>query len=371
MMRLMMVLGAAVIISAAYLHAQTGGRLVVGDESSKYFARTEDGGNPAAGNAVLFAGETGGHSFGLVVKGHGRELLSSPVIEIRGVEGKKVVRRITLAEYFGRTDAGWKKADDGSSRGEGLVKDRFAFSEGGVNYIFGRTIASAPDASAPGGKRLTVAFSLTADKETSVQMRLLSSVSGYLAVEGSGCRIGDGTAEKDSKAFLLLFLREGKITAGPVPGAGEVRHVTFESETTGLVPGHPADMIAFTLAGTTVGSGEYALQQAENYFAVQSSGAASPQMVAVTSVDKPSTAAGDTVTYTIVYCNIGTAPAAGVSIDNPIPAGTHYLENSAFGDGGEVVVNRADDSVRSLGWKFALPIVPGERKAVQFRVKVL
>jgi uncharacterized repeat protein (TIGR01451 family) len=241
-----------------------------------------------------------------------------------------------------------------------------------VKYTLGRTIEIVSDNGAPRGKQLMVSFTLGADRETSVSVRLLGLANGVVDAEGTECRIGSAANSKESKAYLMLALASaGSIVPGPKPKIGELQSVVFESADARLTPDRQAEMLSLKIAGTTVGSSDYALQQALNYFVTQKHKSVAPQLVAVTSVNKPSTVAGDTVTYTIVYCNIGTAPAADVAIENPIPAGTHYLDNSAMGEGGEIVVNRADDSVRSIGWKFPAPITPGERKSVQFRVKVL
>jgi uncharacterized repeat protein (TIGR01451 family) len=375
MIRNISALCAFTLVLTAMSMAQTDGRLVIGDESSQYFAQVENSGAVSEPLTSLFAGYAGAgdaRPFGFLLKGRGKELLSQPLIEIRETAGKKVIRKITVGEYFGKSDAGWKRVDEQSSRADGLVRDVFSFTVSGVKYTFGRTIEVTAENGAPRGKIIRVSFTLGADRESSVSVRFLGTAGGMVEVEGSGCRVGNAASAKESKAYLMLRLvSAGTMTPGPKPKTGELQAVTIETEATMLQPGRQTEVLGFTMTGTTVGSSDYALQQAQNYFLMQKNKSVAPQLVAVTSVDKPSTVAGDTVVYTIVYCNIGTSPAADLSIDNPIPAGTHYLENSASGDGGDVIVNRTDDSVKSIGWKFPSPITPGERKAVQFRVKVL
>jgi uncharacterized repeat protein (TIGR01451 family) len=376
-MRNIIVLCACTLIFGMISAAQTDGRLVVGDESSHYFAQVENTGTTPAALTALFAGRLRsdpgeGKQFGFIIKGRGKDLLSTPLLEIRESASKKTIRKITLGEYFGKGDAGWKRVEEQSSHIDGSVKDAFTFTASGVKYTFGRTVEVVTDSGAPRGKQIRVSFMLGSNQETSVIVRFLGSANGVVAAAGNSCRVGNAATEKESKAYLMLTLASaGTIAAGPISKNGESQAVTIESEETKLQANRQTEVLAFTFTGTTVGSSEYARQQAENYFSMQKNKNVAPQLVAVTSVNKPSTAAGDTVTYTIVYCNIGTAPAADVAIDNPIPAGTHYLENSATGEGGEVVVNRTADSVKSIGWKFPAPIAPGERKSVHFRVKVL
>ena len=85
---------------------------------------------------------------------------------------------------------------------------------------------------------------------------------------------------------------------------------------------------------------------------------------------------GDTITYTIIYHNIGTSPAQDVVISNPIPALTTYVDNSAAGDKAEVTIDRKkvappqQGEVTGVNWKVTKRINPGEEGTVFFKAVV-
>ena len=60
-------------------------------------------------------------------------------------------------------------------------------------------------------------------------------------------------------------------------------------------------------------------------------GAQTPRMVATQSATP-----GDVVEYVLTYANEGDEAAKGAVIDDPIPAGTTYIANSAAGEGAQV-----------------------------------
>ena len=55
----------------------------------------------------------------------------------------------------------------------------------------------------------------------------------------------------------------------------------------------------------------------------------SPNLTLTKSADKTEVQPGDTITYTIIYKNDGTADAINVVITDPIPSGTVYVDKSA------------------------------------------
>jgi uncharacterized repeat protein (TIGR01451 family) len=51
---------------------------------------------------------------------------------------------------------------------------------------------------------------------------------------------------------------------------------------------------------------------------------------------------GDVVYYTIQYSNSGDEPATNVEIDNPLPEGTSYVSDSAWGEGSRILFSIDD-----------------------------
>lgn len=56
------------------------------------------------------------------------------------------------------------------------------------------------------------------------------------------------------------------------------------------------------------------------------------------------TVPGDVLMYTITYRNGGDEAARNVQLDNPIPDNTRYLDNSAWGDGSDILFSITGDS---------------------------
>lgn len=53
-------------------------------------------------------------------------------------------------------------------------------------------------------------------------------------------------------------------------------------------------------------------------------------------VPAQTSAPGDTLIYTLTYKNVGTDKAVDVKLDNPLPAGTRYVADSATGAGAKI-----------------------------------
>ena len=111
-------------------------------------------------------------------------------------------------------------------------------------------------------------------------------------------------------------------------------------------------------------------------------------------VDANSVVPGDELQYTVRFTNEGTLPvdAGTIVITDAIPAHTEYLEGTAFGagtdvqysidgesfghpddlslikEGAEVIASAKD--YRSIRWKFAPALEPGETGHVSFNVRL-
>ena len=97
-------------------------------------------------------------------------------------------------------------------------------------------------------------------------------------------------------------------------------------------------------------------------------------MISVTTVNTTSAKPGDTLTYTIYSHNIGTAGAADIVINNPVPSGSSFVEGSATGQGTAITVSRGPASGQKQGkasaitWKYKSAFQPGDSRSVSFKV---
>lgn len=105
-------------------------------------------------------------------------------------------------------------------------------------------------------------------------------------------------------------------------------------------------------------------------------------------------APGTEVIYTSTFRNVGTKPAGGIVINNPVPANTTLVGGSAFGDNADITfsadggktfapadkvkVRGADGRERAAGlteftnirWTYRGELAPGKQSGVGFRVTV-
>jgi uncharacterized repeat protein (TIGR01451 family) len=133
-------------------------------------------------------------------------------------------------------------------------------------------------------------------------------------------------------------------------------------------------LFSFTITGTSVEFAEHTTKQIENIASYLTSKKAAPNMVSITTVNKTSVSPGDTLIYTIYSHNIGTAPAADIVINNPMPEGSTYIEGTAAGTGTTVSVSREPSNgtqagrAKSISWNYNNPFLPGEERSVSFQV---
>ncbi len=116
-------------------------------------------------------------------------------------------------------------------------------------------------------------------------------------------------------------------------------------------------------------------------FAIQGEGLPTPPPVLtlVESVDLTVAAPGDTLTYTVVYSNVGAGLATSVVVDQSIPDNSTYVENSASGVG--MTISYSHDNAGSYDTSQAAPVtdikfqkegtlVAGGNGTITFRVVV-
>jgi uncharacterized repeat protein (TIGR01451 family) len=95
-----------------------------------------------------------------------------------------------------------------------------------------------------------------------------------------------------------------------------------------------------------------------------------PHILVVSATDRQTSQPGDTVTYVVVCANIGSSGASKVSLSNPIPEGTRYLDGTATSGGSVVTFERSTTGVRNIAWTFSNPVEAGGERLVSFKVLI-
>jgi uncharacterized repeat protein (TIGR01451 family) len=322
-----------------------------------------------AGRSTPVSGKTGG-MYGIHPAGKGASVLSRGFIELRDAASGTLIRTISASDLFGSGSDGWKQLAD--EPGSGVkYSSVYSFVAQGQQYNFYRLLEAAKDEHLPAGRAVTASFAVRSPKSCQMTMRMALECDGAFSAEGNSCAIGDSPVDQKCTAQMVINAASGTITPATGQKKGEPARFSILSAPVSCTAGSRTPLLSLTIAGTTVGRTEFARKQARDIMAWFNNRVARPDLAAITEMDRQSTNPGDTVTCTVVYHNIGTAPGAEIAISNPVPAGTRYVENTAGGDNGSVTLKKtAQNVVTAVEWKFADPILPGEDRAVQFKVIV-
>ena len=331
-------------------------------EGSRIYIVAGEANPPSDKNAMMY---------GMRPVGDGRKIQSQPLLELRTIADNRVVKTITVAEFFGKESGEWKRVPDESSGREGKQTSAHAFTAFGQHFRFFQTTQVVQDEHLPLGRAISIAFAMSCEQPVELSARFMGECDGSFSSEGSDCILGNAPDAQGSGELLVIKMDGGSVKSEGKPKKGEPTRFTMESPSVKLVPGKQTVVMSLLVAGTSVGEQGQAQKQSEHiakYFTDQES---IPDVIALTRVNRQNTNPGDTVLYTIVYHNIGTAPAKDITINNPIPSGTRFIENTAEGEGGTVGFTRSDQNVvSSIEWKFETQIMPGESRSARFSVVV-
>jgi uncharacterized repeat protein (TIGR01451 family) len=323
-----------------------------------------------AGKNTPFSG-TGASFYGIRPAGKGTTVLSRAFIELRDAAGNRLVRTISAADLFGSGSDGWKQLADEAGNNPEKMTSVYSFVAQGEQFNFYRTLELVRDEHLPGGRGIAEGFAVRSEKNSELTMRISLECDGAFTVDGNSCAIGDSPVDQKCRAQMVLNAGSATITRAGAQKNGEPSRFTIQSGAVTCSAGSRTQLLSLTLAATTVGRPDYARKQARDIMAWFNNRVARPDLAAISEMDRTATNPGDTVTCTIVYHNIGTAPGADIAISNPVPPGTMYVENTAGGKGGAVTLKHSEQNiVTAVEWKFDEPILPGEDRSVQFKVVV-
>jgi uncharacterized repeat protein (TIGR01451 family) len=287
---------------------------------------------------------------------------TTTIVEILG-PSNSVIKAMSLNELLGNGTRGAI-----TSRGSSVLSGRRIETiydvpaQGGTIQLVLRAIVTGDDDGAGAGQQLVVSFSLKSPTSLTAGLRLSLPVAGTPEQTEHGFAI----TPKGGGAALAASIFPFTATASVQKNRLVLTSPVASTSSSGDVPQLWFVMSAFSGTGAKAEAGTW----------LRSSAPApdDPRVVIVSSVDKKVTQPRDTVTYTLIVANIGTGTANDISLNNPIPKGTRYLEQTATANGLTVSFARAGGSpkgeVSSITWKTPQPVVAGEERIVSFKVIV-
>jgi uncharacterized repeat protein (TIGR01451 family) len=188
----------------------------------------------------------------------------------------------------------------------------------------------------------------------------------------------NSNVENGKAAYPLVMLvgnagTTASTESAPQKTAGKLVKLTSATVSS---TGEEVSLLSFRTHATTVKNFEKSISQAMNVESVVSTKKEKTELSLLNSASKATPFPGDTITYTITYHNIGNAAAQDITISNPIPVNTSYVEKSAAGDGAEITEERKKlpppqiGEVLSVSWKIKKQVRPGEEGTVSLKAVI-
>lgn len=190
---------------------------------------------------------------------------------------------------------------------------------------------------------------------------------------------GDGSLSSVGTKGITVAKTEKNSAVGPnilLTAEGDTKASVESSAKGGIATLSGGQEIQFSITGSTVADVQKSFAQVGNIEKMLSTKEEKTELAVFNEADKSNPLPGDTVTFTIVYHNIGTAPARDIAISNPIPERMKYVENSAQGDDTQIAISRKDATapqqgeVESITWTIKKLISPGEMGKVSMKAIV-
>lgn len=312
--------------------------------------------------------------FGVLFREPQKNFSKVIVAELFDAATNKSLRKISLEEFLGKESQTWKVSEQSSDTGSIMT---FRFTAAGKDFILIRSVNAVISRDIPTGKMMQERWSIECSAETNVRLVFYGRLEGTITHSGSTLQV---TPNEPGLYFnpAMLITYNGQTSLSVKKSAKKEVPSTFTvtANNIKLIPGQPSEALSIAVYGTSTVFKKYIAQQSKIIQDYVQTHRLAPELAAVTVTDKKSASPGDTIAYTIMYHNIGTAPAADIVITNPIPANMLYVENSASGEGSEITVERENATlpkigvVKSVTWNFKEPIFPGEERSVSYKVIV-
>jgi len=356
------------ILSGTHLQAQTA-QLKLGDYSlTAEVSPKKEAGSLSFLRVGFLKSVQGAKGFGLWYA-QNDNAMSDVVLEIADAGTKNVIRNITASDL-----AGISKTES-TSKGAHVVAT-YQFGTGADMVELQISGESVNDESAPLGKKLLVTYKVRLAKTSQVNAVLKIKTDGNAQKIGtvgiSSTRIENG--QPTYPAIILTSLNPVNIDVSP--RSGEIQQISVQAENIAGKEKTWATLFSFEAVGTTVKDANKSSDQANRIANRIELKEAKPELAIFNTAFPSSTVPGDTVTYTISYCNIGNALAQDAEITNPVPDGVDLVENSVQTKDAVVTIERKPAIAPEVGapslvrWKITRKILPGEEGKLTMKVVV-
>lgn len=316
--------------------------------------------------------------FGILFSEDAKNLGRTTLMEIFDAQTNKSIKKISLDEYYGKESANWKLITAESKATAKKITSAFDVKGTDRSFKLIREVEVKDDNNLPTGKGVSINFYIRSTTAGILKAIFYGKAEGVIKTDSSTIIIGSAEPEVKINPMLVVGASpKAQVQYDPNQKKDKLQLFTIIGDTVSVVAQKQTLLFSLNVSGTTVGFKEHIEKQAVNlgkYFRTLKS---VPDFAAVTLSDKQSTKPGDTVTYTIIYHNIGSGAGKDIAVNNQIPRGTVYIEESAEGVGSDITFARGPARgnipgiVSNIQWKFKDLIRPGEERSVKYKVRVL
>lgn len=314
--------------------------------------------------------------FGIFYRDNAKSLAAVTVLELIEASTGKILKKVSLDEYFGKENASWKNVPAESKNNGTVVTNVFQIQTKEFSAKLIRTVEIVNEPLLPAGKTVVLSFALESATARTIKVKFFGRAEGEFTVLKSGYSIMNPLAETSSRPSVAVFVRPQALVQTEASKAGKPQAFSVATGDVAMEAGVRTTVLSMTVSGTNVRYDKYSRNQAEHMVTFLAARKPMPGMVQYITEDRQRPLPGDTLTYTIHAVNIGTAGALEAVINNAIPTGVAYVEGSATGSGTEIAFSRgqaappAIPAVTAITWKFNSEIKGGEERWVQYKVVV-
>lgn len=295
--------------------------------------------------------------------------MSDVVLELDDAATKNAIKTVTASDLSG------KSKTETLSNGARVVST-YQFGTGTSMVELQIESEAVGDESAPLGKKLLLTYKVRMAKGSQVNAVLRMKTDGIaqkLGVSGFAAN----RAENDQSMYPAIVVTSmSPVNIDIAARSKGIQQIALQAENIKVQEKNWATIFSLEAVGTTVKDGPKANEQANRITNRVAAKEAKPDLAIFNTANPMTTVPGDTVTYTITYCNIGSALAQNAEITNPVPEGVMLLEKSVQTSEAEVSIDRKPAVAPQVGtptlvhWKILRKIMPGEEGKLTMRVIV-
>jgi uncharacterized repeat protein (TIGR01451 family) len=282
----------------------------------------------------------------------------SPVIEILDAGGS-VLKGLSVNDLLGKSTSGVKLVSSHMTASNRRAENIYNVTtpQGAIQLVM--KVLATGDSTSPAQQRMIMTFAVRGSSAQSLALRLNLPVQGTVETRTNGFVVA---AKNGAGALSAAVYPKGEIVAdkGTVAVTGGAVGVTAEESA----------LLWIVFEGSTAATAPAAKLQASGALDLASKRPDNPNLLIISSTDRTSIRPSDTVALTLICVNVGTKGASGVTLKNPVPPGTAFMDGSATGEGTEVLYDREAGTVRNVKWKMTGELKPGDEQVVSFKAVV-